>query len=138
MKEQKKEMSIVKKMMIALVGGLAVGIACLFLREYLVDSGNEGVWNVINMLLFQDITAADGVSAIGIFYIIGQLFMRGLQLAIVTAGYLLPEPGHVQYLEFHEAWKNRGEDPDRIFLLLCVRRVFRQSGGVRCEISGGL
>ena len=33
--------------------------------------------------LFQDITAEDGVSAIGLFYIIGQLFMRGLQLAIV-------------------------------------------------------
>ncbi len=44
MKEKKKEMSIVKKMLIALVGGLVVGIACLFLREYLVNSGNEGVW----------------------------------------------------------------------------------------------
>ena len=83
MKEKKKEMSIVKKMLIALVGGLVVGIACLFLREYLVNSGNEGVWNVINMLLFQDITAEDGVNAVGILYIIGQIFMRGLQLAIV-------------------------------------------------------
>ena len=83
MKEKKKEMSIVKKMLIALVGGLVVGIACLFLREYLVNSGNEGVWNVINMLLFQDITAEDGVNAVGILYIIVQIFMRGLQLAIV-------------------------------------------------------
>ena len=83
MKEKKKEMSIVKKMLIALVGGLVVGIACLFLREYLVNSGNEGVWNTINMLFFQDITVEDGVNAVGIFYIIGQIFMRGLQLAIV-------------------------------------------------------
>ncbi len=83
MKEKKKEMTIVKKMMIALVGGLVVGIACLFLRESLISSGQEGIWNTINMLLFQDITVAEGVKSIGLFYIIGQLFMRGLQLAIV-------------------------------------------------------
>ena len=79
----KKKSSVVRNMMIALVGGLIVGIAFLFLREQLTDSGHENVWNVINMLLFQDITAEDGVSALGLFYIIGQLFMRGLQLAIV-------------------------------------------------------
>lgn len=83
MKEKKRETSVVKKMMIALVAGLVVGIACLFLRESLLAAGNEGVWNMINRILFQDITAEDGVNAIGIFYIIGQLFMRGLQLAIV-------------------------------------------------------
>ena len=38
---------------------------------------------MINKILFQDITAEDGVKAVGLFYIIGQLFMRGLQLAIV-------------------------------------------------------
>ena len=76
-------MSVVKKMMIALVGGLLVGIAFLLLREQLISSGNEGAWSILNKILFQDITAEDGVSAIGLFYIIGQLFMRGLQLAIV-------------------------------------------------------
>lgn len=76
-------MSVVKKMMIALVGGLLVGIAFLLLREQLISSGNEGAWTMLNKILFQDITAEDGVSAIGLFYIIGQLFMRGLQLAIV-------------------------------------------------------
>ena len=76
-------MSVVKKMMIALVGGLLVGIAFLLLREQLISSGNEGAWTILNKILFQDITAEDGVSAIGLFYIIGQLFMRGLQLAIV-------------------------------------------------------
>ena len=79
----KKKSSVVRNMMIALVGGLIVGIAFLFLREQLTNSGHENVWNIINMLLFQDITAADGVASIGLFYIIGQLFMRGLQLAIV-------------------------------------------------------
>lgn len=76
-------MSVVKKMMIALVGGLLVGIAFLLLREQLISSGNGGAWTILNKILFQDITAEDGVSAIGLFYIIGQLFMRGLQLAIV-------------------------------------------------------
>lgn len=80
---EKKKMSIVKKMMIALVGGLVVGIGCLLLRESLIAGGNEKVWNVINMLLFQDITTEAGVRSLGLFYIIGQIFMRGLQMAIV-------------------------------------------------------
>lgn len=69
--------------MIALFGGLTVGVAFLLLREKLVSTGNETVWNVINNLLFQDITVPEGVRSIGIFYIVGQIFMRGLQLAIV-------------------------------------------------------
>ncbi|MDO4328502.1 MAG: dicarboxylate/amino acid:cation symporter [Lachnospiraceae bacterium] len=80
---KKEPMSVVKKMMIALVGGLVVGIGFLFLREQLVASGQEGSWELINKLLFQDITVPAGVGAIGIFYIVGQIFMRGLQLAIV-------------------------------------------------------
>lgn len=79
----KKPASVVKKMMIALVSGLIVGILFLFLRENLISSGNADAWNVINKLLFQDITTAEGVGAVGIFYIVGQIFMRGLQLAIV-------------------------------------------------------
>lgn len=81
---QKKEpMSVVKKMMIALVGGLIVGLGFLFLRENMIASGNEATWTMINKLLFQDITVEEGVGAIGLFYIVGQIFMRGLQLAIV-------------------------------------------------------
>ena len=78
-----KSDSVVKKMMIALFGGLIVGVAFLLLREKLVSTGNETAWNVINNLLFQDITVPEGVRSIGIFYIVGQIFMRGLQLAIV-------------------------------------------------------
>lgn len=81
--ENKKQMSVVKKMMIALVGGLVVGLIFMFIRSSLLDSGNEATWNLINKILFQDITAADGTGALGILYIIGQLFMRGLQAAIV-------------------------------------------------------
>ena len=81
--KEKKSMSVVKKMLISLVGGLVVGIGFLFLREYLITSGSEDVWDVINRVLFQDITVKEGVNAVGIFYIVGQIFMRGLQLAIV-------------------------------------------------------
>lgn len=82
-KENKKQMSVVKKMMIALVGGLVVGLIFMFIRSSLLDSGNEATWNMINKILFQDITAEDGTGALGLLYIIGQLFMRGLQAAIV-------------------------------------------------------
>lgn len=80
---KKQPMSVVKKMMIALVGGLVVGLAFLFLRENLVNSGNEATWTMINKIPFQDITVEEGVGAIGIFYIVGQIFMKGLQMAIV-------------------------------------------------------
>lgn len=83
MSKERKKNSVVKNMMIALVSGLIVGIAFLLLREQLVNAGREDVWGVINKLLFQDIMAKDGVGALGLFYIVGQLFMRGLQMAIV-------------------------------------------------------
>lgn len=82
-KENKKQMSVVKKMMIALVGGLVVGLIFMFIRSSLLDSGYEATWNLINKIFFQDITAEDGTGALGLLYIIGQLFMRGLQAAIV-------------------------------------------------------
>lgn len=83
MQKQKKEMSIIKKMMIALIGGLVVGLLCLFMRESLKGGPNEGVWTIINNIFFQDITVEAGVKSLGIFFIIGKIFMNGLQLAIV-------------------------------------------------------
>ena len=50
---KKQPMSVVKKMMIALVSGLLVGIAFLLLREQLISSGNEGAWTILNKILFQ-------------------------------------------------------------------------------------
>lgn len=75
--------SLAKKMGISLICGLVAGIGLMLLREYMNSSGNTAVWEMINNLLFQDITAAGAESAIGIFYIIGQLFIRALQLVIV-------------------------------------------------------
>ena len=82
-KEKKKERPIIQKMLAALIGGIVLGLIFMMVRQNMLDSGNEATWSTINKLLFQDITAADGIGAIGIFYIIGQIFMKGLQAAIV-------------------------------------------------------
>ncbi len=79
----KPAMPLAKKMGISLVCGLVVGLSLLFLRESLLGSGQTDVWKTINDLLFQDITAQGAGSALGIFYLIGQLFIRSLQLIIV-------------------------------------------------------
>lgn len=82
-RQDRKPMSIMKKMAIALLGGIGVGILFLLLREYLNANGMGQVWDIINKIFFNDITKDDGFKSIGIFYIISQLFMNGLQLAIV-------------------------------------------------------
>lgn len=82
-KTKKKERPIVQKMLAALIGGIVIGLIFMMVRQNMLNSGNEAGWATINKLLFQDITAADGIGAIGIFYIIGQIFMKGLQAAIV-------------------------------------------------------
>lgn len=71
------------KMATALIIGLIAGTAFIFLREKLISSGNSDTWTMINNLLFQDITNKEASNAIGIFYIVGQLFINSLQLVIV-------------------------------------------------------
>ena len=80
--KRKESMSIMKKIMIAMATGILLGV-CLWLRESLTAGGNEGTWKLINRIFFQDITQEKGFYSLGLFYIIQQLFMRGLQLAIV-------------------------------------------------------
>ena len=81
--KRKESMSIMKKIMIAMATGILLGVVCLWLRESLTAGGNEGTWKLINRIFFQDITQEKGFYSLGLFYIIQQLFMRGLQLAIV-------------------------------------------------------
>lgn len=71
------------KMATALIIGLIAGTSFIFLREKLILSGNYDTWVMINNLLFQDITNKEASNAIGIFYIVGQLFINSLQLVIV-------------------------------------------------------
>lgn len=68
-------------MAIALVLAVVVGTLLIFFREYLIAKGKENLWEQINRLFFIDIsTEANGI---GIFYILGQLFINALQLIII-------------------------------------------------------
>ena len=75
--------TLARKMAIALIAGLVIGALLLILRENLISNGHENIWKIINNLFFQDISTDEGKSAIGLFYIIGQLFINCLQLIIV-------------------------------------------------------
>ena len=82
-KKPKNKLSLAKRMAISLVCGLVAGLAFMMLREHLISGGHSDVWATINNLLFQDITAEGAERAFGIFYIIGQLFIKALQLVII-------------------------------------------------------
>ena len=65
-------------MVISLVGGLIVGLGFLFLREHLIRSNQALCGRQSIRFFFQDISDPEkGQSAIGLFYIIGQLFING-------------------------------------------------------------
>jgi len=70
---------LAKNIMIALILGIAAGLGFMAIRQHV----SESTWTVINNLLFQDITAKGAETAVGLFYIGGQLFVRALQLVIV-------------------------------------------------------
>ena len=83
MSKKKQSNRLAIHMAIALVCGLACGSLFLILRENLLAGGNADLWATINKLLFQDISAEGATDAIGIFYILGQLFLNAMQLVIV-------------------------------------------------------
>lgn len=81
-KNKKGKSSIVRRMIWAVVLGFMCGILMIILREN--STGDlSNAWKFFDALLFQDITTTKGIEGIGLFYIVGQIFMRGLQLAIV-------------------------------------------------------
>ena len=69
------------KMLVAMLAGIGVGLIFMAVRESI--GANSATWQTINRWLFQDITAEGAESAIGIFYICGQMFIKSLQLVIV-------------------------------------------------------
>ena len=79
MEDKKTRTKFIKIMTVSLVLGIALGVFAGFLRQCLPAE----VWEVINSIFFQDITAADGQNAIGLFYIVQTLFTNALKLAIV-------------------------------------------------------
>ena len=83
MEKEIKKSSIVRRMIFAVTFGFIVGILCIFIRTTLQGNGNTSIWNVIDAIFFQDIMKTTGFEGLGLFYIVGQLFMHGLQMAIV-------------------------------------------------------
>ena len=71
------------KMMVAMLLGLACGVGLIALRETLNANGGQETWQFINSLFFADISVAGNETALGLFYLVGQLFVRSLQLIIV-------------------------------------------------------
>lgn len=80
---EKKKLSIVAKMMISVAAGFALGLICLLIKSQVTGTSGESVWKIIDAIFFQDITSTKSIEGIGLFYIIGQLFMHGLQMMIV-------------------------------------------------------
>ncbi|MBQ4370863.1 MAG: cation:dicarboxylase symporter family transporter, partial [Firmicutes bacterium] len=81
--QRKDPKNLTVKMLISMVAAVICSIAVITLREKLLAGGDAATWKTINDLLFADISAAGNEKAIGLFYIIGQLFVRALQLVIV-------------------------------------------------------
>lgn len=69
------------RMLLAMVLGIACGLGFMAFRESV--GASSATWKMVNNFLFQDITSKGANSALGLFYIGGQLFIRSLQLIIV-------------------------------------------------------
>ena len=82
-KGKNKSTALAIRMAISLALALIVGTAFILLREYLLANDKGLIWNSINSILFQDITTEEGRNSLGIFYILGQLFINCLQLIII-------------------------------------------------------
>lgn len=78
-----KSTQLAIRMGLSLVLALIIGTAFILLRETLVANDKSSIWNFINHLLFQDITTEEGRNSLGLFYILGQLFINCLQLIII-------------------------------------------------------
>ena len=79
--KQNNNNKLAVKMLIAMLAGIGVGLVFMFIRESM--GADSALWQTINKVLFQDITAEGAQSAIGLFYICGQMFVKALQLVIV-------------------------------------------------------
>lgn len=82
-KRKSKSTQLAIRMALSLVLALIIGTAFILLRETLIANDKSSVWNFINNLLFQDITTEEGRNSLGIFYLLGQLFINCLQLIII-------------------------------------------------------
>lgn len=72
-----------RKILITLFLGLMSGIALIMLREQLINTGYTSIWRQINNFLFADITQPGNENVIGLFFIVGQIFIRILQMLLI-------------------------------------------------------
>lgn len=66
-----------------MVTGLILGVVCGIVASLAKTALNPSTWNIINLVLFQDITVSAGQSALGLFYLVQTVFTNALKLAIV-------------------------------------------------------
>ena len=78
-----KNNNFTRKIMMTLLLGLGSGVFVILIRESLVGNGLDNIWGMINNFLFADITAVGNEKSIGLFFIIGQIFLRLLQMLLV-------------------------------------------------------
>ena len=76
MKKMNDSNKLAVRMLVAMISGILVGLAFMAVRESV--GADSALWGTINSILFQNISAAGGESALGLFYIGGQLFIRAL------------------------------------------------------------
>ena len=76
MKKANDNNKLAIQMLIAMISGIVVGLGFMAIRENV--GADSALWSTLNSILFQNISAAGGESALGLFYIGGQLFIRAL------------------------------------------------------------
>ena len=81
MKKMNDSNKLAIQMLVAMISGILVGLVFMAIRES--AGADSALWGTINNILFQNISVSGGESALGLFYIGGQLFIRALQLIIV-------------------------------------------------------
>lgn len=84
MSEKNRERaSLVRRMIASVLLGLFVGTLLMLFRNHLRESGNAAVWDMVYAVFFADVMQGSTLDSLGLFFLVGQLFMHGLQLAIV-------------------------------------------------------
>lgn len=76
MKKENSNNKLAIRMLAAMVSGILVGLGFMAIRENV--GANSALWSTLNNVLFQNISATGGESALGLFYIGGQMFIRAL------------------------------------------------------------
>lgn len=134
MKKSNENNKLALRMLCSMILGIVVGLLFMLLREKV--GTNSFTWITINNLLFQDITATGSESALGIFYIIGQLFIRSLQLIIVPMVFSSVVMAISEIREASTLGRVSAKTIGWFMLTSCVALIFAGSIALICFKSG--